>query len=292
MAQGWVQIVRLPGRPHRPGAARSAPTSPGSSRANGSSSPRSFGPIERFTYRVLRVRPDAEPGLEGLRALDDRLQPALLAGALPDPPHPEHPAVQPRGLPLRALEPQLQHRLLVRHQHQLAVLRRRNDAHLLRPDGRAGGPELRLGRGRDRGAGGGDPRLRRPQRASRSATSGPTWSGSRFYILLPISFVAALVLVSQGVIQTLDGSQADPHDRRRHPDAGAGAGRLAGGDQGARHQRRRLLQRQQRLPVREPERLDQLPRAAADPGDPGRASPTPSGAWSATGARAGPSTSR
>ena len=29
-----------------------------------------------------------------------------------------------------------------------------------------------------------------------------------FYILLPISIVAALVLVSQGVIQTLDGSQA------------------------------------------------------------------------------------
>src|SRR5262249_32260839 len=28
-----------------------------------------------------------------------------------------------------------------------------------------------------------------------------------FYILLPISFVAALILVSQGVIQTLDGSQ-------------------------------------------------------------------------------------
>ena len=61
-----------------------------------------------------------------------------------------------------------------------------------------------------------------------------------------------------------------PHDRRRHPDDGARARRLAGGDQGARHQRRRLLQRQQLLPVRELERFDQPPRAAVDPGDPGR----------------------
>ena len=36
----------------------------------------------------------------------------------------------------------------------------------------------------------------------------------------------------------------DPHPRRRHPDPRPGPGRLAGGDQGARHQRRRLLQRQ------------------------------------------------
>ncbi len=36
--------------------------------------------------------------------------------------------------------------LLVRHQHELAVLRRRDDAQLLRPDGRADGPELRLAR--------------------------------------------------------------------------------------------------------------------------------------------------
>jgi potassium-transporting ATPase potassium-binding subunit len=47
--------------------------------------------------------------------------------------------------------------------------------------------------------------------AARSATSlGNFWADLvriTLYILLPISFVAALVLVSQGVIQTLDGSQ-------------------------------------------------------------------------------------
>ena len=53
------------------------------------------GPIERLTYRVLRVRPERGPGLEGLRPQPDRLLAALLARALPDPPHPGHPAVQP-----------------------------------------------------------------------------------------------------------------------------------------------------------------------------------------------------
>ena len=73
-------------------------------------------------------------------------------------------------------------------------------------------------------------------------------------VLLPISFVAAIVLVALGVTMSLragvdvtgvDGAAV--HDR-------AGADRLAGGDQGAGHERRRDLQRQLRAPVREPER--------------------------------------
>ena len=74
------------------------------------------------------------------------------------------------------------------------------------------------------------------------------------YVLLPISFVVALVLVSQGVDPEL---LALPDGARAHrPDADDrdGAGRLAGGDQAARHQRRRLLQRQLGAPVREPDR--------------------------------------
>ena len=59
--------------------------------------------------------------------------------------------------------------------------------------------------------------------------------------------------------------------RRRVVDDRAGAHRLAGGDQGAGHERRRDLQRQLRAPVREPERADQpagdLP-AAGHPGLP------------------------
>ena len=58
---------------------------------------------------------------------------------------------------------------------------------------------------------------------------------------------------------------ADPHPGGWHPDARPGPGRLAGGDQGARHERRRLLQHQLGLPVRELDRPHQLLRATADP---------------------------
>ena len=73
------------------------------------------------------------------------------------------------------------------------------------------------------------------------------------YVLLPISIVGAILLISQGAIQnfahyatahTLVGR--DPVDRVR-------PGGLPGGHQGARHQRRRLLQRQLGAPVREPD---------------------------------------
>ena len=75
---------------------------------------------------------------------------------------------------------------------------------------------------------------------------------STLYVLLPLSIVVALVLVALGVPQTLAGSRGGDDARRRQ------AGHLhrpdgePGGDQGARHQWRRLLQRQLRAPVREP----------------------------------------
>ena len=55
----------------------------------------------------------------------------------------------------------------------------------------------------------------------------------------------------------------DPVDPRR-------TGGVADGDQAARHQRRRLLQRQLGAPVREPERDHQLPRELRAPADPVR----------------------
>ncbi len=105
--------------------------------------------------------------------------------------------------------------------------------------------------------------------AARSgAALGNFWSDLiriNLYVLLPIC-------LRRGARPRLPGRDPDPrrldhlpHDRRGHADPGARSGRLAGGDQGARHQRRRLLQRQQRLPVREREQLHQHGRAAADP---------------------------
>ncbi len=104
------------------------------------------------------------------------------------------------------------------------------------------------------------------------------------YVLLPMALVLALALVSQGVIQNFSaykdvtmlrdahlpaaedrcrgqsaqGRRRQPGDGERHhadPDAADGPDRLPGGHQGARHQRRRLLQRQLRAPVREPDAL-------------------------------------
>ena len=73
-------------------------------------------------------------------------------------------------------------------------------------------------------------------------------------ILLPISVIAAIILVVGGAIQNFH-----LHDQVVNTLAG-GQQTITGGpvasqeaDQGTRHQRRRLLQRQLRAPVREPE---------------------------------------
>ncbi len=97
---------------------------------------------------------------------------------------------------------------------------------------------------------------------------------SCLWVLLPFSIVGALLLVSQGVVQNLrpydtvklvepqqvqhvnaDGKPAVDAQRqagdgyRDDADHRAGAGRIAGNHQGMGHQRRRLLQCQQRAPV-------------------------------------------
>ena len=73
------------------------------------------------------------------------------------------------------------------------------------------------------------------------------------YVLLPLSLVVGVVLLARGVVQTFDGpahvktlAGADADDRARPV-------RRPGGDQGARHQRRRLVQRQLGAPLREPD---------------------------------------
>ena len=90
-------------------------------------------------------------------------------------------------------------------------------------------------------------------------------------VLLPLSVVGALVLVLGGVVQNL----------RRHPTRTrwpaatqflpGGPVASPGGHQGARHQRRRLLQRQLRAPVRGPDGLGLAARGLPAPGHPVRA---------------------
>ena len=187
MAQGWLQIAIFLARRRGADAAARRLHGAASTGTSASSSRRCSAALERLTYRVARVDPDRGPGLEGLRAQPDRLLGPLLDRALRDPAHPGHPAVQPAGLRLRPLGRLLQHRLVVRDQHELAVLRRRDDAQLLQPDGRADRAELRLGGGRDGGRCRAHPRHHRTAAARASGTSGRTWSASMYYILLPLS---------------------------------------------------------------------------------------------------------
>ena len=133
----------------------------------------------------LPRRPAPRSGLEVVRQEPDHLLARRLAGAVLHPAHAglvELHRAEPDGLPLGAVERHLQHGLVVPDQHQLAVLRRRDDDELLQPDGWAHRPELRLGGRRHRRRGRADPRdrqaRRRPRRPARaaSATSGRTWS--------------------------------------------------------------------------------------------------------------------
>ena len=107
------------------------------------------------------------------------------------------------------------------------------------------------------------------------------------YILIPICVPYALFLVWQGMPQTL-GAYVDATTLEgakqtiaRRP------GRLADRHQDARHQRRRLLQRQRRASVREPDGAVQPRPDGLDLRASARRSPTSSAAWSATSARAG-----
>ena len=179
----------------------------------------------------------------------------------------------PDGFDSGAVGRVVQHRVLVRHEHELAVLRRRDRRSRTSPDGRPRGPELRLGRRRHRR---GDRRHPR-HRAARSGTSlGNFWvdlTRALLYVLLPISLVDRRSSSSpRATIQTLGSlrqtSQTLTGGTRR---CSLGPGRLPGGDQGARDQRRRLLQRQLGDAVREPDRPDELRRDAAHPRHPGGA---------------------
>ena len=85
------------------------------------------------------------------------------------------------------------------------------------------------------------------------------------YILLPISIVGALVLVWQGVPQTWNAPQTVTTLQGAQQTIALGPDRLAGVDQGAGQQRRRLLQRQLGPSVREPDAADELARDVRHP---------------------------
>ena len=90
----------------------------------------------------------------------------------------------------------------------------------------------------------------------RSETIGNFWADltrAVTRILLPLSIVLALVLVARGAIQSLRRLHRGPHARRRDAVDPRRPVREPGGDQGARHERRRHAQRELGAPAVEPD---------------------------------------
>ena len=163
---GWVQLLvlvamlvrRLPaaGRLHGVGAHVDE-------RPSGSSA---------AIYRLAGVNPDGRAAVDRLRDLPAR----VLAPVGPVPvraPAGAGVAAAVAGAPRREARSGVQHRDLVRDQHELAVVRGRVDDGPPRPDGGARRAELRVGRGRDRG---GDRARSAGSRGAETDTIGNFWS--------------------------------------------------------------------------------------------------------------------
>src|ERR1019366_1239296 len=132
--------------------------------------------------------------------------PALHAGVLPGqravPVRPGAAAALPAAVAedgQRPARPRLEYRRVVRHQHQLAELRRRVHHGLPGADGRAGGAELPVRRRRHRGRDRADPRVHPVQdRQARQLLVDLTRITIRY--LLPLSVIGGLILAATGVI--------------------------------------------------------------------------------------------
>ena len=179
------------------------------------------------------------------------------------------PLPQPRRPARRPLAHLAEHHRELRHEHELAVLRRRVHDVVPEPDGRARRAELRLGRGRHGRPRRGHPRLHAPL----GEDAGELLAGP-LPLAAPTSSCPLSIVLSASA--HLAGRAADLR-RRRDRDDGRGrravdrprTGRLADRDQAARDERRRLLQLELGRPLREPERAHELPRDALDPAHPG-----------------------
>ena len=170
---------RLPGRccccsPGR-WAAGSPPSPKGACRAGWRRSVRA----REGALSAGRRRPGREHVVAALRVRARRLQrprrPGRVRAAAPA----RRAAAEPGRPGRRRRRFVVQHRHQLRHQHQLAGLRRRIDDELSDADARADGAELLLRRHRHRRGLGAGPRLRRALAAAPSATSGSTRRGRR-----------------------------------------------------------------------------------------------------------------
>ena len=184
------------------------------------------------------------------------------------------PAAQPATAMRRGLAgPVVEHRRQLRHEHELAELRRRDDDELPHADAR-----------RSRCRTSSPPRRAWPSwwRSSAASRARRRPRLGNFWVDLDAEHALhpAAALDRPRARPRLAGRRADvrrvrstvallagDEGRRRQAPSPSrcsrvGPGRLAGGDQAARHERRRLLQRQLGAPVREPDAALELRRDA------------------------------
>ena len=241
-------------------------------------------------YRAVRRRSRARAALDGLRARRcSRSAPVSVLGLYVAPAAPGRAAAQPDRRRRRAAGARVQHRGQLRHQHELAELRRRVDDEPPHPDGRARrcrtssrprsglAVAVALIRGLVRRRLGDDRQLLgRPRRARRSASCCRSRS------------CVALVLVSQGVVQNFHGF-TDGDDASRAPTQAIPGGPIASQEaiKELGHERRRPYNANSAHPFENPNGFTNLVRDLRAAADPVRAHVHVRAAWSRTSGRAG-----
>ena len=121
-----------------------------------------LGPLEQGIYRLAGIDADARVELEALRARGAAVQLHRLRRRLSAAAPAGRAAAEPAGLCRREPRLLVQHGGELRHQHQLAGLRRRDDDELSHADARTRCAELRLRGLRHGRAGRADSRVRAP----------------------------------------------------------------------------------------------------------------------------------
>ena len=251
--QGWLQIALLRGRAHRADARCSAPTWRASTAARRVLLSRVLGPVERTLYRLLRTDPERGQDWKGyartvlvFSALFFVVLFVILRTQGVHPFNPEGYDSAPWDVSFNTAASFVSNTNWQFYGGETTLS-------VLLADDRPGGAELHLG-GRRHGRRWSPSSAASPRaRPRRSATSGST-SRARCSTSCCRSRCSARCSSSPRDAADAGRLRDLPDAHRRRADARARPRRLPGGHQGARHQRRRLLQRQLGDAVREPER--------------------------------------
>ena len=214
----------------------------------------------------LRNRPVRGNGMDDLRQGDARVQFAGLLGGLCPATDATFLAAESPGHGRRAARSGDEYGRQFRYEHQLAELRWRDDAELPDADARADCAELRVGRNGNGRIGGFDSRIRPPLGTDhwqllvrpdpKRALHPSSAVGRRGFGARVARSGADVAAVSD---RDVDSADDGCRWKGRYGTAYCRwSGRVSGDYQATGHQRRRLLQRQLRTPLREPDAFERI----------------------------------